>query len=95
MITREQVLHVARLARLTLTEDEILSFTDQLEKVLGHIEELNTADTTGVEPTCFASPVHDPLRDDIPADSLPRKDLLSNGPLVKKEHFAVPKVIAQ
>lgn len=93
MINREHVLHVARLARLRLSEEEIESFTSQLGSILEYVEQLNTADITGVEPTCFVAPSHDPLRDDREAPSLDRQEILKNGPSVKKGHFAVPKVI--
>jgi len=93
MIDREQVLHVAQLARLELTEDEIVNFTAQLGSVLGYMNQLDEADTAGVEPTCYVVPSHDPLRDDAEADSLPPEAALANGPSVKKGHFAVPKII--
>jgi aspartyl-tRNA(Asn)/glutamyl-tRNA(Gln) amidotransferase subunit C len=93
MIDRTQVLHVAALARLDLSEDEIASFTTQLGSILQYVNELDTADIAGVEPTCFIVPCHDPLRDDAEAPSLPPDKLLQNGSSVKKGHFAVPKVI--
>jgi aspartyl-tRNA(Asn)/glutamyl-tRNA(Gln) amidotransferase subunit C len=93
MITKEEVLKVADLARLELSEPEIVGFTAQLGSILGYMEQLETADISGVEPTCFVAPGHDPLRDDEEAPSLPVEKLLANGPSVKKGHFAVPKVI--
>ncbi len=93
MINREHVLHIARLARLKLSEEEIQNFTSQLGSILEYIEQLNTADIDGVEPTCFVAPSHDPLRDDVERPSLDPESTLQNGPSVKKGHFAVPKVI--
>ncbi|MBD3391200.1 MAG: Asp-tRNA(Asn)/Glu-tRNA(Gln) amidotransferase subunit GatC [Chitinivibrionales bacterium] len=93
MITKEHVEYIAELARLKLDESEIASFTKQLGAVLGHVEQLNRVDTTGVEPTCFVVPAHDPLRDDVRRESLPRDEALRNAPSVKKGHFAVPKII--
>ncbi|MFP4162913.1 MAG: Asp-tRNA(Asn)/Glu-tRNA(Gln) amidotransferase subunit GatC [Chitinispirillaceae bacterium] len=93
MINREHVLHIARLARLNLSEEEIENFTHQLGSILEYVEQLNTADICGVEPTCFVAPSHDPLRDDKEMPSLDHQELLKNGPCVKKDHFAVPKVI--
>ena len=95
MIDREQVLHVARLARLDLSDAEIAGFTAQLGAILGYVDLLDTAPIGGVDPTCFVAPSHDPLRDDAERLSLPPGKILQNGPVVKKGHFAVPKVIGQ
>jgi len=93
MIDRDQVLHVAKLARLELSEEEIAGFTTQLGSILGHINQLNEIDVDGVDPTCFVEPQHDPLRSDEEVPSLSPEAALANGPSVKKGHFAVPKVI--
>jgi aspartyl-tRNA(Asn)/glutamyl-tRNA(Gln) amidotransferase subunit C len=93
MITKEEVLKTAKLARLELSETEIAGFTVQLGAILGYVDQLSAAGGAGVEPTCFVAPSHDPLRDDAETPSLPAGSLLANGPSVKKGHFAVPKVI--
>lgn len=93
MITEEEVLKVAKLARLEFSEMEIAGFTAQLAAILGYVDQLSAADISGAEPTCFAAPSHDPLRDDAETPSLAAGSLLANGPSVKKGHFAVPKVI--
>jgi len=93
MITREQVLHIAHLARLKLTEAEIESFTRQLGSILDYVEQLNKVDTGSVEPTSLTLPAQDYLRDDTEKPSLSPEKVLANGPSVKKQHFAVPKVI--
>lgn len=93
MIDKKVVEHIANLARLELTEDEKTSFTDELGSILEYVEQLNRADTEGVEPTSFMVPEHDPLRDDVEKESLPAKKALQSGPSVKKGFFAVPKVI--
>ena len=93
MITREQILKIAKLGRLTLSETEVESFTGQLGSILEFAEQLNRVDTQGVEPTCFMEPPHDPLRDDIEKPSLTPGEILQNGPKVKNGFFAVPKVI--
>ena len=95
MLDKEQVKHVARLARLAVSEEEIETFTGQLGAVLHYADHLNAVDTTNVEPTAFVSPEHDPLRSDTEKPSLPREELLRNGPSVKNGYFAVPKVISQ
>jgi aspartyl-tRNA(Asn)/glutamyl-tRNA(Gln) amidotransferase subunit C len=93
MIDRKQVLHVARLARLNLTEEEVGHFTGQLGAVLSYVEQLEDAPTGGIDPTCVMAPGHDSLRDDNPVPSLPREEILKNGPSIKQNHFAVPRVI--
>jgi aspartyl-tRNA(Asn)/glutamyl-tRNA(Gln) amidotransferase subunit C len=93
MITKKDVTYIADLARLELNDQEIESFTGQLGAILDHVADLNKVDTTGIEPTCFVVPDHDPLRDDVVKPSLPTDELLKNGPKVEGQFFAVPKVI--
>ena len=93
MIDRDKVRHVAALARLVLTEKEIETFTVQLGSILQYVEQLNAVDTGSVGPVSLAVSRDDPLRDDTERPSLSREELLGNGPRVKNNHFAVPKVI--
>jgi aspartyl-tRNA(Asn)/glutamyl-tRNA(Gln) amidotransferase subunit C len=95
MIDREQVLKIAKLARLKLSEAEIESFTKQIGSVLDFVKKLDTVDAGTAEPTCFVGPSHDPLRNDTEKPSLSQEEALRNGPKVKKGFFAVPKVIEQ
>jgi aspartyl-tRNA(Asn)/glutamyl-tRNA(Gln) amidotransferase subunit C len=94
MIDTEQVKHIAQLARLVVTDEEARLFTKQLGSILEYVEKLNTVDTTGIELSAYASPRHDPLRNDELQGSIPSEKLLQNGPVVKKGCFAVPRVIA-
>jgi aspartyl-tRNA(Asn)/glutamyl-tRNA(Gln) amidotransferase subunit C len=93
MITKETVYNVAKLARLSITDEEADALTGQLSAVLDYAQQLSSVNTDGVEPTCFVVPGHDPLRDDVVVPSLPLEQLTANGPSVKKGHFAIPKVI--
>lgn len=95
MIDRDLVQHIASLARLALSEKEIEMFTEQLGSILQYADQLGTVDTGNVEPASFVSPLRDPLRDDVVQPSLPKEELMRNGPRVKNGHFAVPKVINQ
>lgn len=95
MIERKTVEHIANLARLEVTEEEIDSFTRELGSILAYVEQLNEVDTEQVEPTAFMVPEHDPLREDVGTASLPAAETLKNGPAIKKGFFAVPKVINQ
>jgi len=93
MINKEKIMHIARIARVDLSDAETDAFAAQLSSVLEYVSILDTADVAGVEPTCYTVPAHDPLRDDTEIPSLAVDTLLQNGPVVKKGHFAVPKVI--
>jgi aspartyl-tRNA(Asn)/glutamyl-tRNA(Gln) amidotransferase subunit C len=95
MIGRAEVEHIAELARLGLTEDEIASIAHQLTTVLDYVEQLKRVDTDGVEPTCFVVPEQEPLRDDVERESLPLQQALRNAPQMKKGYFAIPKVIGE
>lgn len=94
MIDREQVLHVARLARLELTEDEVSRMTGELSAILDHIEKISTLDLDGVPPTTHVVDVPNALRADVPRPSLPRDVALANAPAVDDEGFSVPSPTA-
>lgn len=93
MIDQQHVLHIAKLARLKLSDEEVGSLTGSLGAILDYVEQLNGVDTDNIEPTCFIAPEHDPLRDDTEKESLSSEALLQNGPDVRSGHFSVPKVI--
>jgi aspartyl-tRNA(Asn)/glutamyl-tRNA(Gln) amidotransferase subunit C len=90
MIDREQVLHVARLARLRLTEDEIERMTGELSTVLDHIEKIGELDLEGVEPTSHVVELENVLRPDEPRPSLPRELALAEAPDSDGVGFRVP-----
>jgi aspartyl-tRNA(Asn)/glutamyl-tRNA(Gln) amidotransferase subunit C len=80
-ISREEVLHVATLARLRLSDDEIALFGEQLGDILQHIETLAELDLSGVAPAAQVIPLTNVLRDDATRPSLPRDDVLANAPM--------------
>ena len=90
MIDREQVLHVARLARLELTEDEVGHMSEELSKILGHIEKIGELDLMGVPPTTHVVEVPSALRPDEPEPSLPVEVALASAPAVADGGFLVP-----
>jgi aspartyl-tRNA(Asn)/glutamyl-tRNA(Gln) amidotransferase subunit C len=90
MIDREQVLHVARLARLELTEDEVARMSDELSDVLGNIEKIGELDLDGVPPTTHVVDVSNALRPDVVEPSLPREVALAAAPAVADGGFLVP-----
>jgi aspartyl-tRNA(Asn)/glutamyl-tRNA(Gln) amidotransferase subunit C len=90
MIDREQVLHVARLARLRLDDDEVERMSRELSSILGHIEKIGELDLTDVEPTSHVTHVENVLRPDEPRPSLPRERALEQAPDVADGGFRVP-----
>ncbi|MEY2532541.1 MAG: aspartyl-tRNA(Asn)/glutamyl-tRNA(Gln) amidotransferase subunit [bacterium] len=94
MIDREQVLHVARLARLELTEEEVGRMTGELSSILGHIEKIEELDLDGVRPTTHVVEVANALRPDEPRPSLPPDVVLIQAPAVADDGFSVPSPTA-
>lgn len=90
MIDREQVLHVARLARLELTDEEVGRMSDELSAVLGHIEKISQLDLDGVAATTHVVEVSNALRPDVVAPSLAPEVALANAPAVADGGFRVP-----
>lgn len=90
MIDREQVLHVACLARLELTDDEVGRMSRELSKVLDHIEKIGELGLDDVPPTAHVIDVVNALRPDEPRPSLPREVALANAPEVVDDGFGVP-----
>ena len=92
-ITRKEVEHVAKLARLALRDDEIDTMTAQLSNILTYVEKLNELDTKNVDPTSHVLPIKNVLREDEVRKSLERDKALGNAPDRTEEFFRVPKVI--
>ena len=93
MLTREQVEHVARLARLALRDDELELFRSQLSGVLDHINALNLVDTSTVPPTAQVGGRHDVRRPDDPRPPWPVAAILANAPQREDDYFRVPAVL--
>jgi aspartyl-tRNA(Asn)/glutamyl-tRNA(Gln) amidotransferase subunit C len=94
-LTREDVAHVAALARLTLDEEELDRFTVQLGAVLDHAEDVASLDTEGVPPTAHPLPLVNVLRDDVPRPGLDRDEVLAAAPEVEDHRFKVPPVLGE
>lgn len=92
-ITLEQVRHVAHLARLELTDEQLETYREQLDTILGYMEELDAIDVSGVEPTHHAVPMDAPLREDRVAPSLSREEALEGAPQTADGGFVVPRVL--
>ena len=91
-LTRSQVEHVAKLARLGLSEAETTLYTEQMSRILDHVESLNRLDTSDVPPTYHAVALQNVLRADKPHQSLDREKLLSQAPDAEAGCFKVPKI---
>ena len=94
-ITRDDVAHVARLARLRLTDDELERFTEQLGAILDHAADVAALDTTDVPPTAHPLPLRNVLRPDVPRPSLDRAEVLAVAPAVEDDRFAVPPILGE
>jgi aspartyl-tRNA(Asn)/glutamyl-tRNA(Gln) amidotransferase subunit C len=90
MIDRDQVLHVARLSRLALSDEELERMPGELSKILEHVEKMDELDLEGVEPTTHVVEIQNVLRDDEPRPCLPRDRALSGAPDVADGGFRVP-----
>ncbi|MBI2831094.1 MAG: Asp-tRNA(Asn)/Glu-tRNA(Gln) amidotransferase subunit GatC [Chloroflexi bacterium] len=92
-LSREQVLHISRLARVSLTEEEVEKFREQLSLLLENFENLQQVDTTGVQPTAQSISLCNVLKEDVVAPSLPPDEVLANAPLREEDFFRVPPVL--
>ena len=92
-ISLDEVRHVARLARLALDETEILSFQGELNALLGHFEDIQVIEGSGIEPRSHAVAIQNVWSEDLPGRTLPRNYALANAPLSKAGLFVVPMII--
>jgi aspartyl-tRNA(Asn)/glutamyl-tRNA(Gln) amidotransferase subunit C len=90
VIDREQVLHVARLARLRLEDDELERMARELSSVLDHIEKIGELDLSAVEPTSHVVELENVMRADTPRPSWPRERILEGAPETTADGFGVP-----
>jgi aspartyl-tRNA(Asn)/glutamyl-tRNA(Gln) amidotransferase subunit C len=93
IINRQQVEHVAQLARLELSEKEIETYTEQLNSILEYVKVLDELDTSQVEPMAHVLPIQNIFREDELKPSLDREEVLENAPERAGEFFKVPRII--
>ncbi len=94
-LTRAEVAHVAALARLDLTEEELDLFTGQLAQVLDHAADVSSLDLAGVVPTAHALAVTNVLRTDEVVPCLDREEVLAQAPSVEDHRFRVPRILGE
>lgn len=94
-LTREQVLHVARLARLALSDEDVQKFGRQLSSILEHAERVMALAAEDVPPTSHAIPLVNVFRDDVVGECLPQDKALSTAPAAEQGRFRVPRIIEE
>jgi len=93
MISKEEVLHIAKLAKLKLSEEELQMFQEQLGKILEYFKKLEELNTTEIEPMKHVIETKNVLREDKPKEPISQEEALKNAPKSKDGFFEVPKVI--
>ena len=92
-VNNDQVRHIAKLARIAMSEDEIAALVPELNNILGWIEQLGEVDTDGVEPLAAVIPAKLAFREDVVTDGDRRDAVLANAPAAAHGFFAVPRVV--
>jgi len=92
-LTQDQVLHIAELARLGITEEETELFAEQLSEILDYAQMLNHLDTGAIPPTAQAIPMHDVTRPDQVTSSLAPEEILANAPRRQGDYFKVKPIL--
>ncbi len=92
-ITKQEVEHVAKLARLEFSEQEKEKLTQQLSNILTYVEKLNELDTKGVQPTSHVLDIKNVMRDDVAVPGLAQDRALANAPEKAAGHYKVPLII--
>jgi aspartyl-tRNA(Asn)/glutamyl-tRNA(Gln) amidotransferase subunit C len=92
-VDRGVVIHIAKLARIELTESEVEMFSEQLSEIIGHFDTLNAVNTDGVEPTAHTLPLENVMADDESRPSLPREQVLALAPSTYDGYLRVRAVL--
>jgi aspartyl-tRNA(Asn)/glutamyl-tRNA(Gln) amidotransferase subunit C len=92
-LSRDDILHVAKLARLELTDDEIARFSTELTAILDYVEQLKGVDVEDVAPTSHTLPLKNVLRDDVVTPAFSPEKIMSGAPDVENNCYKVPPVI--
>ena len=94
-LTREEVAHVAHLARLEVTEDELDMFTGQLADILDHVEDIEALDVSSVEAMAHPLKLSNVFRPDVVVPSLDRDEVLAQAPAAEEGRFRVPRILSE
>ncbi len=93
MLENDEVLKLAKLSRLSISEKEIPAVKGHLDKMLNHLEALKALDLSNVEPMTAVETGETVLREDVPVQGFTLEQAFANAPAVENDHFAIPKVI--
>ncbi len=93
LLTKEEVEHIAKLARLNLSDEEKERYREQLSSILEHVTRLQSLDTEDVAPLTSVLAKEMPLREDIPLEGLSLKEVMKNAPDVRANQFKVPPIL--
>lgn len=93
MLTKDQVQHVAKLAKLRFSDDELDDFTNEFGRIIDMVEQLQEVDTEGVKPTYHGNELINVMRDDIAKERNKTKELLSNAPQSEGSFIKVPAIL--
>jgi aspartyl-tRNA(Asn)/glutamyl-tRNA(Gln) amidotransferase subunit C len=94
-ISEDEVAHVARLARLELSQAELEQYTSQLAQVLEHAADIEALEIEGVPPTAHPFPLVNVLREDVPRPCLDRDEVLAQAPDVDQDRFRIPRILGE
>jgi aspartyl-tRNA(Asn)/glutamyl-tRNA(Gln) amidotransferase subunit C len=94
-LTRDEVAHLAQLARLAVTDDELDLFAGQLDVILGAVARIGDVAASDIPPTTHAVPLENVFRADQVRPSLPREDILATAPAVEDDRFRVPQILGE
>ena len=94
-LSRKDVAHLAHLARLAVTDEELDLFAGQLAAVLDAVAQVGKADVADVPPTTHAVPITNVMRPDVPAPSLDRDEVLAGAPAAEEGRFRVPRILGE
>lgn len=92
-LSESEVRHVALLARLALSDEQVETLQGELNSILGHIDTIQQLDLAGIEPTAHAIPVVNQMREDVPKPCLPRELALKNAPESEAGAFVIPQIV--
>lgn len=92
MISREEVEHVARLARLHFDDDELTHLQSELSQIIDYVQQISELDLSGLQPTSHAIALKNVLRPDVPVPGLSNEEAANNAPQVERGQFVVPRI---
>jgi aspartyl-tRNA(Asn)/glutamyl-tRNA(Gln) amidotransferase subunit C len=92
-LSREDVLHIAELAKLELSEEEVAAYQQQLSAILDYVNQLNQLDTEAIPPTASVLPLNNVFAEDVPRQPLSREELLANAPEAESGQYRVRAIL--